>query len=149
VSVGERRVNTTLFLETFVLGQLVGAVMDRLVVSGSGLSPVEFAVTSTIGAMKQVTPTELAQRLGVPPTTLSALLNRLEERDLIFRTRHPADGRVRLLELTAGGRAANQVCGRGMKRALQLLAAALGDDSAQLFAAFNRFEDALRSLLDS
>ena len=143
----ERRVNTTLFLETFVLGQLVGAVIDQLVVPGSGLSPVEFAVTSSIGAMKQVTPTELAHRLGMPPTTLSALLNRLEERDLISRTRHPGDGRARLLEVTAAGRAANRVCFRGMNRALEQLAAAVGDDSAELFAAFNRFEDALRTIL--
>jgi DNA-binding MarR family transcriptional regulator len=83
----------------------------------------------------------------MPPTTLSALLNRLEQRDLISRTRHPGDGRARVLEVTAAGRAANQVCSRGMKRALEQLAAALGDDSAELFAAFNRFEDALRSLL--
>lgn len=142
-----RRVNTTLFLETFVLGQLVGAVMDRHVVKGSGVSAVEFAVTSTIGAMRQVTPTELAQRLGVPPTTLSAVLNRLEERRLIRRTRHPGDGRARVLELTDAGRAANRVCARGMKRMLASLATTLGEDESDVFAAFHRFEDALRTIL--
>jgi DNA-binding MarR family transcriptional regulator len=146
--VNDRRVDTTLFLETFVLGQLVGAVMDRLVVRGSGLSGVEFAVTSTIGVMRQVTPTELARRLGVPPTTLSALLNRLEARGLILRTRHPGDGRARVLELTDDGWAANRTCWQGMARAVEALRVALGDET-EVFAAFHRFEDALRAMLSS
>lgn len=47
----------------------------------------------------------LAERLGVLPSQLVALLDELEARGLMQRVRNPADRRSNLLEVTAAGRA--------------------------------------------
>jgi len=53
----------------FVLDQLVGTLVEREFGPGR-LTPREFAVLSTIGATRPITPTDLAQLLGMPATTL-------------------------------------------------------------------------------
>ena len=88
-----------LFLQPFVISQLVGTVLED-VVDGSGISASEFAVTSSINIFGTVTPTELARTLGLSPTTLSATIDRLVRKGEARRTRHPDDGRSYVLELT-------------------------------------------------
>ncbi|MFI1994142.1 MarR family winged helix-turn-helix transcriptional regulator [Actinoplanes sp. NPDC020271] len=49
---------------------------------------------------------ELGKAVGVRPTTLSSVLDRLERRDHITRGARPGDRRVVVVELTAAGREA-------------------------------------------
>jgi DNA-binding MarR family transcriptional regulator len=49
---------------------------------------------------------ELGKAVGVRPTTLSSVLDRLERRDHITRGTRPGDRRVVVIELTPGGREA-------------------------------------------
>lgn len=49
---------------------------------------------------------DLGARLGVDPSVLVALLNALEERDLVRRRRDPADRRRHIVEITEAGAAA-------------------------------------------
>ena len=74
-------------------------------VSGTGVTPDEYAVLSSIGYLKQVSPTELAARLRLPPTTISRYVAGLVDSGLAVRTPNPDDGRSYLLELTDDGRA--------------------------------------------
>jgi DNA-binding MarR family transcriptional regulator len=46
---------------------------------------------------------ELGKAVGVRPTTLSSVLDRLERRDHITRGTRPGDRRVVVVELTSGG----------------------------------------------
>lgn len=48
--------------------------------------------------------TTLGPKMGMEPTSLSRLLNTMEERDLIFRTQNPNDGRSILIHLTPFGK---------------------------------------------
>ena len=48
--------------------------------------------------------TTLGPKMGMESTSLSRLLNTMEERDLIFRTQNPDDGRSILIHLTAFGK---------------------------------------------
>ena len=47
--------------------------------------------------------TTLGPKMGIEPTSLSRLLNAMEERKLIFRTQNPVDGRSILIHLTPFG----------------------------------------------
>ena len=69
--------------------------------------PDGYAVLSAIGAFGPLTLTELASMLGMPLTTASDVVRRLEGRGAARRRPNPADGRSQLLELTAGGRRAS------------------------------------------
>ena len=48
--------------------------------------------------------TSLGPKMGMEPTSLSRLLNKMEKRDLIIRSRNPNDGRSVLIHLTSFGR---------------------------------------------
>jgi DNA-binding MarR family transcriptional regulator len=47
--------------------------------------------------------TTLGPKMGMEPTSLSRLLNTMEDRKLIFRTQNPRDGRSILIHLTPFG----------------------------------------------
>ena len=47
--------------------------------------------------------TTLGPKMGMEPTSLSRLLNTMEDRKLIFRTQNPRDGRSILIHLTQFG----------------------------------------------
>jgi DNA-binding MarR family transcriptional regulator len=135
-----------LFLQPFVVSQLTGAIMSR-VVEGSGITSSEFAVTSSVAVFESVTPTELARTLGLSPTTLSAMVDRLVRKGQLRRVRHPEDGRSYVLELTPAGQATN---GRNVKRfaaELQTLRGNLEGDSDEALDAMRRLEAALRQTL--
>jgi DNA-binding MarR family transcriptional regulator len=78
-----------------------------------------FAVYSVIGVEQPVTPTRLADLLGMPPTSLSYVLRQMHERGHLKRVPNPADGRSVLVQLTAKGR-------RVLDEALEGFATAIG-----------------------
>ena len=64
-----------------------------------GLRPTE---TKTLGLLERhgaTTPGELARLTGLAPASVTGLLDRLERRGLVRRTRDSADGRRQLVEL--------------------------------------------------
>jgi len=68
-----------------------------------GVAAGGYAALSAIGAFGPLTLTELASILGMPLTTASDVVRRLEGRGHARRGPHPADGRAQLLELTPDG----------------------------------------------
>ncbi len=135
-----------LFLQPFVVSQLLGEVIAGIV-EGSGISGSEFAVTSSIAIWAGITPTELARALGMSPTTLSAMLNRLEEKGQVRRRRDPLDGRRFVLELTAKGRRTRQ---RNLERFpewLERVSSRFGGDPEEVLEPMRRLEQALRAAL--
>jgi DNA-binding MarR family transcriptional regulator len=135
-----------LFLQPFVVSQLLGSVVARIV-EGTGLAGTDFAVVSSLAVWEDATPTELARLLGMAPTTLSAVLKRLEERGLVERVRDPGDRRRHVLRLTAEGM---RVRNRAIERFPEWLArvrAELGGDPEDVLEPMRRLEAALRAAL--
>jgi DNA-binding MarR family transcriptional regulator len=100
----ERLRGDNVLLQMFRTGQAVRAlIMDAT--EGSGITPDEYAVLSAIGVLRSTTPTELAARLRVPPTTISRYVASFVERGLVERAPNPGDRRSYLLEMTEDGRA--------------------------------------------
>ena len=135
-----------LFLQPFVVSQLVGSVIGEIV-QGSGLSGTEFAVVSTLALWDDPTPTALAHMLGMPPTTLSAILKRLEGRKLVARARDPNDRRRHVLRLTARGRRARDRAIERLPDWLGRVRAHLGGDPEEVLEPMRRLEAALRAAL--
>jgi DNA-binding MarR family transcriptional regulator len=98
-------VRGTVLLDVFILSQLTNTLLNDAV-ARAGIPGGEFALSSAINAFGPITPTELATRLGIPPTTISSRLARLERRRHVRRRPNPHDGRSTLLETTDEGRSA-------------------------------------------
>jgi len=142
----QQRLEPGLFLQPFVVSQLVGAVVER-VVEGSDISPSEYAVTSSVGALGSPTPSELARSLGLSPTTLSAMVERLVRKKEVRRVPHAKDGRSHVLELTAKGARTNERNAGRFAKELAALERHLEGRSEETLDALRRLESALRETL--
>jgi DNA-binding MarR family transcriptional regulator len=80
------------------MAQLVERELAR-----DGVEPDGYAVYSLIGARETMRLTEISEQLGMPLTTASDIVRRLEGRGLVRRHANPEDGRSFLFELTARG----------------------------------------------
>ena len=137
------KLDPRLFLQPFVVAQLAGAAVERIV-AGSDVSASEYAVTSSVAAFGTATPSELADALGLSPTTLSAMLERLVRKDELRRLRHPHDGRSYVLELTAKGRRTNARNAARFADELEALQSFLEGSPDDVLEAVRRLERALR-----
>jgi DNA-binding MarR family transcriptional regulator len=137
-----------LFLQPFVVSQLSGALVEEIV-AGSEVTASEFAVTSWLNVVGSATPGELSRALGMSPTTLSAMIDRLVRKKQLRRVRHPGDGRSYVLEATAKGKATNVRNGKRFLAALERLRGNLEGDPEEILDAMRRLEDALRKTLPS
>ena len=135
-----------LFLQPYVVAQLSGSLIVQ-VVEGSEVTATEYALTSWLGVQQSATPSQLAHELGVAPTTLSAMIDRLVQKGQIRRVPHPDDGRSYLLELTRQGRATNLRNSRRLERVVAELRAELDADPEKILEAMRRLEAALRRVL--
>jgi MarR family transcriptional regulator, organic hydroperoxide resistance regulator len=99
----------------------------RAASSPSGLSDRDSMVLGHLSEEEPVRAAWLARHLGIRPSSLSAILNRLVEQGLIARREHAEDRRVAEIRLTAKGSAAMQqssvLDGERVGRMLELLSA--------------------------
>jgi DNA-binding MarR family transcriptional regulator len=121
MSEGDLGAADNVLIQMFRTVQAVRGLVSEAV-SGTGVTPDEYAVLSTIGVLGPVAPTELAARLRLPPTTISRYVRRLIGSGLAARTPNPADGRSYLLELTTSGRAVTSQVAPRIRETLDLLA---------------------------
>jgi DNA-binding MarR family transcriptional regulator len=71
--------------------------------AADGVSADGYAMLSLIGVRQPVRLTELANDLGLPLTTASDVVRRLETRRYVRRHENPADARSWLFELSPAG----------------------------------------------
>ena len=103
----------------FLVSQL-GAIVARqfaAVVAAVGIEPRDFALMMTISTAAVTTQNALSERLGIPASTLVAVVDRLEERSLVERLANPNDRRSRVLHLTDRG---SEVLADAAERAMVL-----------------------------
>lgn len=130
----------------YILGQLANDLLDQAM-RRQKLNPNDFAVESAIRAFQPITPTRLAALLGMPATTLSSHLSRLEARRQIKRRRNPDDGRSTLIELTKLGERNVVAAFPALRGSLALINEHLDYSPAELDLALDRLEDSLRAAL--
>ena len=130
----------------FILGQLADDLLGRAMVD-LALNPNDFAVQSAIRAFQPITPTRLSALLGMPPTTLSSYLRRLEARRQIRRRPNPEDGRSTLLEVTKIGRRNVVAAFPALQGSVARVHERLDYSPKELDLALDRLEDSLRAVL--
>ncbi|WP_353155395.1 MarR family transcriptional regulator [Herminiimonas fonticola] len=71
----------------------------------TGLTPSQFDIVATLGNTPGMTFKELGERTLITKGTLTGVIDRLEEKELVTRVTHLADRRSTLVRLTAKGEA--------------------------------------------
>ena len=84
---------------------------------GFGITPVQYSLMTTLAACGELEQNSLALRIGLERTSVAEVLPRLLTRGLLTRRRSPADGRARLIRLTAKGRTLVRKMARPVQRA--------------------------------
>ena len=132
-------------LQVYVAGQLAGDLLREEL--GTTITGERFALLSVIGALAPITPSDLARRLGMAPTTVSTWLARLEADGSARRRPNPHDGRSQLIELTTAGREELQRAMPDFRRAVARVRAALGEDLDEVLNGLDRLVAGLRATL--
>src|ERR671924_1593808 len=104
---GERRRASVLF-DLYVASQLTAQLLE-LELAGADLPVEDFALYSALVHFERATPTQLAQHLGMPLSTLLFRFGKIESRGHGVRERNPRDRRSSLLGLSASGRRAYEL----------------------------------------
>src|SRR3569623_1248869 len=86
--------------------QLVLARLDGILKPyGLTFARYEALVLLTFSSRGSLPLGKMGERLQVPPTTITSIIDRLEAAGRVARERHPDDGRAVLAEITPAGRA--------------------------------------------
>lgn len=86
-----------------------------------GVTAPQRLILRAVGKYPGITAGQLARLLHVDPGTVSAALNRLDEKGLVDRRRDPRDKRRAALGLTAKGRALGLPAAGTVERAVELM----------------------------
>ena len=93
----------------------------------------QFVLLAALEEADAATQQELVRRIGSDPNTVRAMLLLLEDRGLVARERHPADGRARRVTLTGKGRQVfRKLWAKSEPLRVRLLAAFQPDEAAAL-----------------
>ncbi|MEQ1639488.1 MAG: MarR family transcriptional regulator [Novosphingobium sp.] len=99
-----------LFTEIGIIDQLAGTAFERAL--PAGMTRAQFTVLhhlSRIAGAPQ-SPARLADAIQVSRATMTSTVGRLIQRQLVEVLPDPADGRGKLVQLTADGRAMRESC---------------------------------------
>jgi DNA-binding MarR family transcriptional regulator len=91
-----------LIFQLYTTYQRAGRLVARAL-EGTGIRPEDAALYSVLDRHGPITPSVLADQLGVGPSTLTYRLKALEAEDVVVRRPNPDDGRSSLVELSPGG----------------------------------------------
>ena len=92
--------------------QGVQGVLDRAARAHGLTDARDWLVLTALSDGARRTHLEIAATVGIDKTTLTAVLDRLEEVGMVVRRPHPADRRARIPEWTEAGRTAWSAVGR-------------------------------------
>ena len=117
----------SVLFELFAAEQRVRTLVVRAMADGE-LRPDEYAVYSVLFDEGPQTPSDLARRVGMPPTTMSHYVRSMLERGHAERQIVSADRRSYRLALTPGGLRTHRAASRAFGAADQRFSAALRID---------------------
>ena len=134
-------------LLVYALFQQTSRLLDQHM-DTSRMAGGSFAVYSVIGAEEPVTPSRLAEILGMPPTSLSYVIRQMHERGHLKRVPNPTDGRSVLLKLTARGRRVLDEALAGFLTAITAFRSHLPVDESELLRHLEAMSTALARATD-
>lgn len=136
---------TNVLFDVWLVSRATTAWLDETL-RPSGLDADEFAVYSVLASGDGMTPSDLAQWMSAPATTVSSYVKRFEARGHVQRAPHPDDGRSYLLQLTAAGRQVHGEAGARFTPLLERVNRAGGTDVAETSRRLRDLHHAITSL---
>jgi len=119
--------------------QLRMAELSAAALAPFGITGRELAVLLAIDSQAPLSQQEAARRLGVDRTTMVALIDELEGKQLVQRRQDPADRRKNVVALTPAGRGTLRKAGKASDEAeRRFLAPLTGDQAAEVREALRR-----------
>ncbi|MFV2198603.1 MarR family winged helix-turn-helix transcriptional regulator [Nocardiopsis sp. LOL_012] len=118
-------------------GQRLAVELVRLLhrmADSSGMNPTDFQCLTLLQVSGTLTPGEIAESLCMSTGSVTGVLDRLERRGLVERTRHPEDRRKVAVRLTPGSGRPDTASGTGMREAMVGLHADYTDDDLAVIA---------------
>lgn len=113
--------------------QQVAVALFMQETEGLGLTPVQFAVLQALSAHPGLDQKSLAETVSFDTSTIGAVIDRLEGKQLLTRSLSPHDRRVRLLHLTAAGEALLAEAMPAVQRTQARILAPLAPQERELF----------------
>jgi DNA-binding MarR family transcriptional regulator len=126
----------------YIVNQLVVRELDQV-----GVDPEGLAVLAVIRAQGPLTPTALAGEIGYRLTTISDIVQRLEQAGRVKRRPNPDDGRSYLVSTTARGEALLDRAAPAFRRALEAIEGELDRPVAEVDDAVAALKDAAKRAL--
>ena len=83
--------------------------LNRDLQKSGGITLTQFFVLQRLLHLPGISANQLAESVGVSPGTLTPMIKRLEEKELLFVSSDPRDARRRIISLTRQGKAALDV----------------------------------------
>ena len=139
--------NRELFLKAHTTSQLVGRVVEEHLRT-VGIPGYLLAVLTHVRDLAPVSPSEVSAASGISATTLRDNIQRLVDRKLVRRVRHPQDGRSYLLVPTPRGRAVAEEAGNALLAAYLSLEARLPRSLASFEKVLEELNVALQTVLE-
>ena len=109
----------------------VALFMDEL--KDWNLTPVQYAALNAAARMPDIEQGALARAIGFDTSTTGGVVDRLERQGLLVRKQSPQDRRVRLLAITAAGRALLDEVQPGVAKVQERILAPLPVEERPLF----------------
>ena len=144
----EGEIRGTILLEVWRLARRTGPILDE-VLEPAGLNATEYGLYSAIRLAEPVTPTVLSRRTGMPVTTVSQALKRLEDSGRVERSANPDDARSSVFSLSAFGRRQHDEAMASFRHVVSALTEALGAELDLVWYALRRLERALAGVAGS
>jgi len=136
----------SILFDLWLINHLLSGALDDVLVDASGLTGEDFGFYSLLRRFGPVTPTQVFRWTAMPATTVSATVRRLAARGDVEQVRNPADGRSRLIALTATGVATHAATAAVFFTQTRSLASALGSDEFAQRQSLQRLDAALRQV---
>lgn len=97
------------------------------------ITSVQYMALAAIEELPGLDATRLAEIIGYDRATTGDVIERLERKSLIARSRSQADGRVKTLAITAAGASLLKSCHAGVRAVQARLLAPLSKEESELF----------------
>jgi DNA-binding MarR family transcriptional regulator len=125
--VADRTDDVNALFSIWLVARATTDLLDRAL-APSGLTADEYGAYSVLVREGSLTPSQLAEWMAAPATTVSSYLKRFEARGHVRREPNADDRRSSRVRLTAEGRRAHRSAAARFRPALAAVVTALGDD---------------------
>ncbi|MBS7007234.1 MarR family winged helix-turn-helix transcriptional regulator [Anaerostipes sp.] len=113
------------------------------------LHPGQMPLITSLYKREGVTQKEIADKLGIKPSTINVMIRRLEKKEFVIRKQDPEDQRRSLVYLTVHGRRIyEKISGAAVEIKDEVMKTFTEEEKDELFRLLTKFYEGLEKLVD-